>query len=130
MTALKERWRRPKGKFSVGAVVNHSRNSLLGFSMFSSVFSSVLSHFHSRWQFCNITQCPFSLPLFTRSTAGPSCPCPSDSGLNLFDGMCMSLASFCRSVNGSAPGDRMKMMGLLQLDWRYTLAVFSTGGVM
>ena len=49
---LRLRCSTPSGKRSVGSVVSHSLKSGCGLLIFSRIFSRVLSHLGSRWQFC------------------------------------------------------------------------------
>lgn len=51
-------WRIPMGKPFVGSVVSHRRKSGCGFTILSSAFSSSISHFTKRWQFCSISHRP------------------------------------------------------------------------
>ena len=51
-------WSIPIGNSGVGAVVSQSLKSGWGLVIFSRAFSSSLSQRISRWQFCNISQCP------------------------------------------------------------------------
>lgn len=49
----------PMGKLSMGLVVIHKRKLGLGFVILSKDFSSSLSHFTNKWQFCSINQWPW-----------------------------------------------------------------------
>jgi len=58
VTTLRLRCKIPMGKDCVGMVVSQSLKSLCGLCMASKIFSKVLSHDASKWQFCSMTQCP------------------------------------------------------------------------
>ena len=53
-----ETWSMPMGKSAVGCVVSQSLKSGCGLVMLSRAFSSSLSQWMRRWQFCSISQWP------------------------------------------------------------------------
>ena len=117
VTTLSERCSTPSGKRSVGSVVSHRRKSLCGLRSFSRIFSRVLSQRGSRWQFCSMIHRPRCAPVSMNSCALGPMPWPSAMYLSLDPGRKpMSSPSRNTSKAGSAPGDRMKTMGVASVD--------------
>lgn len=57
---FKDFCRIPTGKPLVGSVVSQRRKSGWGSVIFSKAFSRWTSHFTRRWQFCNMSHCPWT----------------------------------------------------------------------
>lgn len=116
MTTFNAFWRIPRGKASVGCVVSHNLKSLLGLDRVYKNFSKwSFNQLASKWQFCNISQCPLLEEVERYMLASFSIPCPSERYLNLLPENPSSSANFWTSERGSAPGERMNTIGDLSL---------------
>ena len=120
---MRDLWRMPRGNLFVGSVVSHNRKSLCGLSIFSKIFSKVLSQLGRRWQFWSMIHRPLELPVSINSWALGPMPCPSAMYLSLAPGLNpISSPSLKTSKAGSAPGLRTKITGVMAVDWSYILA--------
>mmetsp|Transcript_13017 Transcript_13017/g.20400 ORF Transcript_13017/g.20400 Transcript_13017/m.20400 type:complete len:231 (+) Transcript_13017:2191-2883(+) len=129
-----EFWRMGMGKKDEGMDVSHRRN--VGFMgpavcdpKFAMIFSSSGMKDLDRWQFCRITQSPFFRPVSSARFAVSPWPCPSETTC-IRSRKPRDWAKSRRSVKGSAPGDRMKMMGVVLLASFVEFSMLKAGGSM
>jgi len=72
----------------------------------------------SKWQFYSITQCPLTEQVFTIYAASPCIPSPRDKDLNLLAPAKPYFSPILlTSSKGSAPGDKIKIIGLVLIDY-------------
>mmetsp|Transcript_14885 Transcript_14885/g.35956 ORF Transcript_14885/g.35956 Transcript_14885/m.35956 type:complete len:338 (+) Transcript_14885:1918-2931(+) len=104
------------GKISAGMELSHSRKSSCtgvdGCPMVSTSFSRESIQLLARWQLSRHVQSPLFCPAATSASATGPCPCPSEQMCSRSPGVQPFLvAKRCSMAVGSAPVDRMKMMG-------------------
>jgi hypothetical protein len=66
-----------------------------------------------RWQFCNTTHPPSKAAFAIALEAIYSYPCPNEIKYNFSYSIFLSLASLIKLLIGSAPGDNMKIKGVI-----------------
>mmetsp|Transcript_49832 Transcript_49832/g.161161 ORF Transcript_49832/g.161161 Transcript_49832/m.161161 type:complete len:248 (+) Transcript_49832:1577-2320(+) len=121
-------WSTLTGNSFEGIADSHNRNSGANFSGSSSstMASSRGIHDTERWQFCKMTHMPCSLPsLIAASALGPW-PWPKE-----IDAMSLlfSSANLYKVLPGSAPGERMKINGDIELESAYEPERSKGGGL-
>jgi len=73
---------------------------------------------NNKWQFWSITQCPLYEQVFTMLAASCCIPSPRDKNLNLLPPEKPYFSpTLLTSSSGSAPGDKMKIIGLILTDY-------------
>ena len=108
------------GNEDVGELVSHSLNpsskAFLEYSssMSSTFFSSLDIHNSYKWQFYRVTQYPSVMPEFIKFSAFTSCPSPKLIAWNRFEKYFVRVyyACFLKADIGSAPDERIKMIGV------------------
>lgn len=87
---------------------------MLSYNFFVStiLFSRIGKNEGHMWQFCRIIHCPVLRACRMETSATFSWPRPSDFFGVSFSPMPLSFANLLISANGSAPVDKMKMIGV------------------
>mmetsp|Transcript_46775 Transcript_46775/g.83843 ORF Transcript_46775/g.83843 Transcript_46775/m.83843 type:complete len:258 (+) Transcript_46775:1336-2109(+) len=133
LVILMEFWRMGMGKKSEGIDVSHRRKSSLMVERWepklAMIFSSSGMNDLPRWQFCSKTQSPVFLPVSRALFAVSPWPCPRETTC-MRSPKPLPRAKSMRRVKGSAPGERMKMMGVVQLASLVEPSMLNGGGSM
>ena len=105
------------GKALLGILVNQSLKSWCASPslFYSYILSNSTIQLTAKWQFYKQTQLPFLDPVLIASFAISPYPYPSDNIFNL-SSKSFSLAKFSKYDMGSAPGDKMKIIGVAEVE--------------